>query len=178
MRDGRSSHHRRFAVDDYGELDDDTEQSALFHRAMVDRTRSVAPHVLRAVRFDDGEGLVDVGGGSGELLLHILRGRPSLRGVIYDRAHARAGAQQAIESAGIGERCEFVAGSFFEGVPREADTYLLKSVLHNWDDQRALVILRQCRVAMGPTARLLIVERIAPKRWGPTLRIGRWLNRT
>jgi len=165
VRDGRSSHHRRFAVDDYDELDDDAEQSSLFHRAMVDRTRSVAPHVLRAMRFDDGQRLVDVGGGSGELLLHILQSRPSLRGVIYDRAHARAGAQQRIESADVGERCEFVAGSFFDGVPPAADAYLLKSVLHNWDDQRALVILRHCRGAMGSTARLLIVERMAPERW-------------
>lgn len=165
VRDGRSHHHRRFAADDYGELDHDSGLSALFHRAMVDRTRGIAPLVLRAIRFDDGERLVDVGGGSGELLLHILGERPALSGVVYDRAHAGRGAHRRIAAAGIGARCTFVAGSFFDAVPDGADAYLLKSVLHNWDDSRALQILRRCRSAMVPAARLLIVERLAPEDW-------------
>jgi orsellinic acid C2-O-methyltransferase len=165
VRDGRSWLHRRFGVDDYGELDDDAEQAALFHRAMVDRTRSVADRVFRAVGFDDGERLVDVGGGSGELLLHILLRRPTLSGVIYDRADACAGAQRGIQSAGIAARCEFVEGSFFDGVPIGAEVYLLKSVLHNWNDERVSAILRQCRAAMSSTTRLLIIERLAPEHW-------------
>lgn len=105
--------------------------------------------------------VVDVGGGHGELLASVLQAYPALKGVLFDMAHASGAAASRIDAAGLAGRCERVTGSFFDAVPSGADAYLLKSVLHDWDDARCLRILQTCRRAIAPHARLLILERIA-----------------
>ena len=101
-----------------------------------------------------------MGGGQGALLAAILAANPSLRGVLFDLPHVVAGAKDLLERAGVAERCEVVGGSFFEGVPEGAGAYLLKSILHDWDDAAAIEILRKCRAAMADAGRLLVVERV------------------
>ena len=97
----------------------------------------------------DFDRVVDVGGGNGELLAAILRASPATRGALLERPRALDGARRLLERAGVAERCELVAGDFFESVPGGADCYLLKRVLHDWDDDRAAAILRRCRQAMS-----------------------------
>jgi len=80
--------------------------------------------------------------------------------VLFDLPHGLEGASSVLESAGVAARCTRVAGSFFDGVPVGGDLYLLKSVLHNWDDERCTQILRNCRQAMAPGGRLLVIERV------------------
>ena len=166
VESGEGWRKRQLGHDDFNHLDGDAQAAALFHRAMSDLTRRIAAAVVRAIEFAGDERIVDVGGSSGELLAAIVAAHPAMRGVVFDLAHARAGAVALIAAAGLEERCEFVAGSFFDdALPSGADVYLLKSVLHNWDDERATSILRRCAEAMKPLARLLIVERVAPERW-------------
>jgi len=86
--------------------------------------------------------------------------------VLFDLPHAIEGASAMLESARVADRCERVAGDFFADVPAAADTYLLKSVLHDWDDERCALILANCRRAMAPGARVLVIERIATVRAG------------
>jgi hypothetical protein len=105
-----------------------------------------------------------VGGGYGELLAGILRDHPGLRGTLFDRPHAMAGAKARLHQAGVADRCEFVGGDFFESVPGDGDLYLLKSVLHNWDDEKCGVILSRCRQSMHRDASLVLVERVLPDR--------------
>jgi hypothetical protein len=105
-----------------------------------------------------------VGGGHGALLAAILRAHPALRGVLFDLPHVAEGARAELEAAGVAGRCEVVAGSFFESVPGGADAYLLKSVLHDWDDERCGAILGGARRAMAEGGRLLVVERVMPER--------------
>ena len=103
------------------------------------------------------------GGGYGELIASILCEPTGLRGILFDLAHATAAACSRLAAAGVEERCALVTGSFFDTIPGAADAYLLKSVLHDWDDDQAVTILDNCRRVMEPNAKLFVIERIAPQ---------------
>ena len=107
-------------------------------------TRLVAAEFVRAVDWTGTRRIVDVGGGSGELLVAALVACPGAVGVLYDTTVAIELGREHVREAGLVHRCEFVPGDFFESVPGDADTYLLKSVLHDWDDRRAAMILAAC----------------------------------
>jgi hypothetical protein len=134
----------------------------LFNEAMVAITQFVAPVVASAYDFSGIGRLIDVGGGHGELLAVILNAYPALRGAIFDLPSCAEGAARHLADAGVSGRCEFVAGSFFESIPSGADALMLKSVIHDWNDERSIRILANCRGALGPTGKLLLVERIMP----------------
>ena len=170
VRSGLSHRRRTTGSDGFDYLHGDTGAAALFNRAMVEVTRRVARDVLRLIDFSAARRIVDVGGGHGELLAAILRAHPAARGVLFDLPHAIDGAAASLARAGVSERCDCVAGSFFDGVPAGGDAYLVKSVLHNWDDERCATILGRCRAAMSPRARLYIVERVLPERLGTSPR--------
>lgn len=164
VRTGESVRKRRRGADGFDHLQEDGEAALLFNRAMVSLTATVAEAVVRSIDFASTERVVDVGGGFGELLAAVLRAHPQMRGVLFDLRHAMEGARARLEEAGVDARCELVAGNFFDSLPSGADIYLLKSVLHDWGDDRCAVILGNCRRAMGPRARLLVIERILPTR--------------
>ena len=98
------------------------------------------------------------------LLETVLRGNPGVRAVLVDRPHAFAGARALVEQAGVADRCELVPGDFFDSLPAGADIYLLKNIIHDWDDERASRILRNCHVAMPDDGRLLLIEHVLPAR--------------
>jgi SAM-dependent methyltransferase len=150
-------------------LEHDTQAAAIFNRAMRELTRVVAGEVVRCYDFSRIRRIVDVGGGYGELLAAILKQHPALRGVLFDRPHAIEGARSFFEATGVSDRCETVTGSFFEAVPRGADAYLLKSVIHDWNDERSIVLLQNCRKAIAEDGKLLLVEQIMPDRMVPSL---------
>jgi orsellinic acid C2-O-methyltransferase len=112
---------------------------------------------------------MDVGGGYGELLAHILSVYPTAQGVLFDMPHAISKARDHLAGRGLQGRCEFIAGDFFASVPSGADIYLMKTVIHDWPDDKARDILRTCRRAMQAGARLLIIERLMPERLEPSL---------
>jgi hypothetical protein len=149
------------------ELDGDAGAAQVFHGAMVSITRVVASAVLRTHDFSHAQRVVDVGGGYGELLSVVLGAYPRLRGVLYDLPHALGGANGHLSRSGVLERCDIVGGNFFEAVPVGADTYLLKAVIHDWSDAESVTILRRCREACAPSARLLLVEQVLPERIEP-----------
>ena len=95
-----------------------------------------------------------------------------MTGILYDRPPVEQGARQYLAQAGCAERCKFVAGDFFEAVPSGGDVYILKSVIHDWDDPRSLAILRNVRKAMTQTARLLLVERLMPADGEPSFELA------
>lgn len=136
------------------------EDDAVFNAAMSSLSTAVGEAVVRSYDFSGIGTLVDVGGGEGALLARILAANPTLRGVLFDQPRVVEGAGPLLERAGAAERCEVVGGSFFEAVPDGADAYLLKSVIHDWDDAEARRILLKCREAMADGGRLLVVEPI------------------
>ncbi len=164
VRTGRSARERAGGRPGYAHLDRDAESAIVFHRAMAGLTRYVGRELARVTDWRCTRRVVDVGGGHGELLAALLRAKPALEGVLVDLPHATRGAAARFEAEGLSKRCAIVTGSFFDALPEGADAYVLKSILHNWDDAKALAILRQCRAAMGPKARLVLVERVMPGR--------------
>jgi len=140
------------------------DEGAVFDEAMGAFTAMTAVAVAAAYDFSPFGVVVDVGGSEGALLIGILRENPALRGVVFDLPRLADGARRQIAAAGLGDRCRFVAGDFFAAVPDGGDAYLMKHVIHDWDDARALEILASCRRAMTPHAKLLIVEGVYPPR--------------
>jgi SAM-dependent methyltransferase len=119
--------------------------------------------VLKAFDFSKAGRVVDVGGGTGELLSAILSANLSLEGALFELPHVVANARNVLSEAGVVERVHIVEGNFLEGPPPADDTILLKAVIHDWDDARAEVILRNCRKSVSSQGRLLIIEREPPK---------------
>lgn len=143
----------------YEEMRRDPKTASLFDAAMVNMTRLVARDVLAAYNFRDAGRILDIGGGTGTLLIDILRAYPATIGCVLDLQRCEAGARQAIADAGLGPRAYFLAADFFVGIPSGFDTLLLKNVLHNWDDARCAVLLANCRRVLGRSGRIVIIER-------------------
>jgi SAM-dependent methyltransferase len=143
------------------------EDAAHFNRSMLELTRGVAALLPAAYDFSGARVVVDVGGGFGSLLPPLLRKNPSLRGVVYDLPGCAEGSRKLMAEEGLTDRCDFEPGDFFESVPTGGDIYLLKSVIHDWDDAKSRTILERCRAALAPGARLLVLEWIMPDRAGP-----------
>lgn len=142
----------------------DPEGARVLNEAMAALTAAVQEGVIGNCDFSGTRTLVDVGGGYGSLLVAILLANPDLHGVLFDIPPVVEVARQRIAAAGLSERCQAVAGDAFEAVPSGADAYILKWVLHDWSDELCLAILANCRRAMGDEGKLLLVERVLPKR--------------
>jgi SAM-dependent methyltransferase len=102
--------------------------------------------------------IVDVGGGHGAALANILKDTPTMRGILFDLPHVVAGARALLAEAGVAERCQVIGGDMFAEVPSGGDAYLIARVLFNWDDQHARALLQSCRRAIGPQAKLLVID--------------------
>lgn len=164
VRTGDPAFRKRGVEDTFVELAQHPEEAADFDAAMADFTKLAAIGVAATYDFAPIRTVVDVGGGTGALLIGILRAHPHLHGVVFDRADAVERARQEIATRKLTDRCQAVAGDFFKDVPSGGDAYVLKHVIHDWNDERATVILKNCRRAMGAGAKLLLVEGVYPAR--------------
>ena len=132
----------------------------LFDASMTAQTRTADTAVVDAYDFNRFPVVADIGGGRGALLAAILVANPSIRGILFDQPHVLTAAPQLLDEAGVASRCDIVPGSFFETLPSGADAYLLKWIIHDWQDAEALKILHNCREAMPADGRVLLVERL------------------
>jgi hypothetical protein len=141
--------------------------------ALFDASMAASAPMLEAVTgladLSDAHVVVDVGGGNGELLGRILGHLPHVRGVLFERESVLGRARARLSEIGVAERCQFVGGDFTETVPAGGDVYLLSRVLHDWDDERCLTILRRCADAVAVDGRLLLVERLLSDDGQPSL---------
>jgi len=137
-------------------------EAASFNETMSRISAARDAGLAGAYEFGDLQRLVDVGGGHGALVCAVLTWHPHLQGVVFDLPGVVSGAEERLLEAGLADRCEVIAGDFLEAVPPGGDAYLLSWILHDWDDETALRILRNCRAAMDDDARLLLVELIVP----------------
>jgi hypothetical protein len=142
-------------------LEDHSEADALFHDWMTRQSQLQIPGVLAAYDFSRFRKIIDIGGGQGGLLAAILRAHPGLTGVLYDLSDV-VGEGTLAEAPDLAGRCAVVAGSFFDSVPAGADCYVLKLVIHDWDDARAARILRNVRAAVAEEGRILLLEFVIP----------------
>jgi SAM-dependent methyltransferase len=145
------------------------EKGKLFDEAMTGVHGRETAAMLDAYDFSATGVLADVGGGNGEVIASILKRYPTMRGVLFDQPSVIDRSRRNLDAAGLAGRCDAVAGNFFESVPSGADTYLLRHIIHDWDDEKSVAILRNCRAAMKPNGKLLIVEGIVPPGNEPAL---------
>lgn len=162
VRNGRSARTPSAAAAGFDDLDVDPERAAVFHSAMTELTSLEAMGVVQTYDFSPFEHIVDVGGGYGELLAVILITHPRARGTIVDLPHSVDGARRHLEQAGVAGRCEILPGDFFESVPPGSNAYIVKNVLHDWDDPNARRVLDSCHRAMPTHGTLLVIERVMP----------------
>ncbi len=139
---------------------DDAEHAELFHRTMTSISGLTTASVVAGYDFGAHRTIVDVGGGQGSLLAAILAAAPGSRGILYDVPGVLAGAPKLLQDNGVLDRVRVVQGSFFDDVPSGADAYVLKNIIHDWPDDRAVRILRNVRASAPPGAAVLLVEMV------------------
>lgn len=138
-------------------------QAEIFNNAMTDMSVSTAPAVVDAYDFSSINTLTDIAGGHGYLLAQILKANPSMSGILFDVPPVIAGADALLEKEGVTARVEKVSGDFFASVPKNADAYIMKHIIHDWDDERATKILQNINAAMTENSKVLIVEVVVPE---------------
>jgi O-methyltransferase domain/Dimerisation domain len=161
---GNSAFQNIFGMDTYEYRTKHSEDWAVFNAAMADMTRQVAAAAIAAYDFSRFRSIVDAGGGNGALLASLLATTPGLNGILFELPSGTEGAPELLAAAGMSERCEIMHGNFFEVLPEGADAYILKSVMHNWNDETCCTILKNCAAAMSESSRLLVLEQVLPAR--------------
>ena len=156
---GQPAFDRMYGVPLFDYLSTHPEDAAIFNDAMTSISAQVIPAIIAAYDFSRFERIVDVGGGHGAVLHAILSANPGLHGVLADLPAVVAGAT-ALKSEPIARRCSALGTNFFESVPDGADCYLMKRILHDWNDEDALRILRNCRRAIRPNGTLVLIESV------------------
>jgi hypothetical protein len=162
IRTGKASFDAVFGMGPFTYFQQNPDAAAVFHRAMVSYTSTVATAVAAAYDFSSSRTLVDVAGGHGYLIAALLNTNPSLRGILFDLPEVVAGAQPLLTSKGVADRCKIVGGNFFESVTPGGDVYIMKQIIHDWDDDKASRLLRNCRRAMPAASKLLLIETVVP----------------
>jgi hypothetical protein len=145
------------------------DDAAVFDAAMTSISTGFVSAIVQAYDFGRYSTVVDVGGGNGALLAAVLLANPDVRGVLVDRPDVLAGASAVLERAGVADRCHTVAGDFLDELPGSGNLYMLSNILHDWDDDTAVRILRTCLQAIPAHGRLLIVELVLPDGTEPSL---------
>lgn len=138
------------------------EDGKLFDAAMTGVHGRETAAMLDAYDFTGIGTLADIGGGNGSLLTTVLQKYPTMQGILCDLPAVVERARTNLEAAGLADRCRVMAGNFFEAVPPGADAYLLRHIIHDWDDAKSVTILRHCRTALGNRGKLLVIEGIVP----------------
>lgn len=164
LRTGETGQQLAYGETLWGSMAHDPDFAVRFNQAMVANSEVAVELVSRSGEFDEASVVVDVGGGKGGLVGGILADHRHLRGIICDLPAGLAEAPAYLAAIGVADRCVVVESDFFASVPQGGDVYLLKDILHDWDDDHAASILAVCRQAMTPGARLIVVERVLPSR--------------
>lgn len=166
VRTGQTAVSRVRGMEFFDYLDTDPDFARVFNDAMTGTSTVAIENAVPAYDFSNFRRIVDVGGGHGALLSAVLRAAPAARGVLFDLPSVVADASDTdgpLTVAGVAQRCDVEGGSFFESVPADGDAYLLKTIIHDWDDERALEILRKIRGAIAPGGKVLLFEMVLPE---------------
>jgi SAM-dependent methyltransferase len=169
VRTGKSVWAEKHGADVFGYFQANPEAAGIFDRAMNSLTTLSIKPVTEGYDFSSITTLVDIAGGHGRLLTAILEANPSVRGVLFDLPHVIEGARANVVTTNAADRVEFATGDFFVSVPAGGDAYMMKHIIHDWDDERAITILRNIKQAMNPGGRVLLVESVIAEGNGPDL---------
>jgi predicted O-methyltransferase YrrM len=168
VKTGESGTRRVYGVGTFEYLAANPDEAVIFNAAMAENTRRVTELLVSTYDFSQFQNIIDIGGGNGTLMAAILAANARVRGAVFDLPSGIAQAAQNLAAAGVARRCEAIAGDFFRSVPEAADAYILKYVIHDWDDAQSVAILRNCSKAMHQTSKVLLIERVMPERMQAT----------
>jgi orsellinic acid C2-O-methyltransferase len=168
VKTGESGTRRIYGMGSFEYLAANPDQAVIFNEAMAENTRRVSQGLIAAYDFSRYRKIIDVGGGNGALLGAIIAANPNIRGVVFDLPRGSAEAPQKLADAGVAASCEVIAGDFFRSVPEGADAYILKFIIHDWDDEQSLAILKNCHKAMHQASKILLLERVMPEKMEAT----------
>jgi cyclopropane fatty-acyl-phospholipid synthase-like methyltransferase len=163
VKTGEIAFDNFFGVDVWKYFQQNPEDAAVFNNSMSNVTAAANEAITSLYDFSQFETIVDVGGGHGGLITSILKQNPGVKGVLFDAAEVIAGARPKIEAAGLADRIETVAGDFFKSVPAGGDAYIMKWIIHDWDDEKSNTILRNCRRQMTENGKLILVDCVVPQ---------------
>ncbi|MFN2540569.1 MAG: methyltransferase, partial [Chthoniobacterales bacterium] len=174
VRTGEIAFDRAFGMPVWKFFSQNPDNAQTFNDAMTGLTLAVNDAVISSYDFSAIRTIVDIGGGHGSLLASILEAHPKMKGVLFDAPPVIDGAQSRFQSEGLANRCELVAGDFFASVPLGGDAYILKWIIHDWDDERCIKILKNCHRAMTEDGKLLLVEAVVPR--GSELHFSKFMD--
>jgi hypothetical protein len=163
VKTGEIAFDNHFGMDIWQYFAQNPEDAAVFNDSMSGMTAVVNEKITSLYDFSRFNKIVDVGGGHGGLITSILKANPQAKGVLFDAAEVISGARPKIEAAGLAERCEAVAGDFFQSVPAGGDAYIMKWIIHDWDDERAIRILKNIRSHVPQNGRVIVVDAVVPE---------------
>ncbi|GEB52014.1 methyltransferase [Streptomyces cacaoi] len=167
VRTGEPGFDEEFGTDFFHHLAGQPELAETFASSMREATRTLSTALAEVYDFSAHGRVVDVGGADGTLLTTVLGAHPGVHGVVFDSPAGGRDAPATVRKAGLAGRCRVETGDFFDAVPPGGDLYVLKSILHDWSDERSARILRSCRAAVPEHGRLLVVEVLLPERATP-----------
>ncbi|HEX4145399.1 MAG TPA: methyltransferase [Pirellulales bacterium] len=167
VQTGKTAFDKLYGMPVFDFLSQNVEQAKAFDGAMVGVHGRETAAMTDAYDFSGIGVLADVGGGNGSLLTKVLQKYPAMRGMLYDLPGVTERAKSNLQAAGLADRCQVIGGSFFESIPTGADAYLMRHIIHDWEDEKATTILRNVHRAIGSEGRLLVVEGVIPPGNGP-----------
>jgi hypothetical protein len=176
LETGKTGFEKAFGMPAFDYLAQHPDEASMFSETMIGVHGAEPPAVAEAYDFSSIGTLVDVGGANGNMLATVLGRHPKLRGILFDLPHVVRDAPTFLAARGVADRVEIQPGSFFDSVPAGGDAYILSHIIHDWSEEQCQTILGNCRRAMGPNARLLIVEMVLPE--GDTPHFGKILDMT
>ena len=168
VKTGETAHYKVQGMGSFEFFEQNAEAGRVFNRAMTNMSKTVVPAIVGAYDFSGFGKLVDIAGGHGYLLAGILKANPNLQGILFDLPYVIENAGELLEEEGVAERTERVSGDFFASVPAGADAYLMKHIIHDWDDEKSIRILQNIHRAMNDDGKVLIVEMVVPETSEPS----------
>jgi orsellinic acid C2-O-methyltransferase len=162
VRTGEVAFRHIFGTDQFSYLSTHRESAVIFDGAMREITRGVNVALLKSYPFDTFKWIMDVGGGTGSLLIPILEANPNMRGSVFELPQVARQARERVAASSVASRCDVLDGDATQSVPSGADAYVFKSVLHMHGDDNAVKILRNCRSAMASGGKVILIERLLP----------------
>ncbi len=163
VKTGATAQEKACGAELFEYLANNPENAKVFNRAMTSHSQAAVPAIVEGYDFSGIGKLVDIGGGQGILLAGILKANPQTQGILFDMPSVIAGESELLEKEGVTARVEKVSGDFFQSVSAGADAYLMKHIIHDWDDEQSIKILQNIYSAMNGNGKVLIVEMVIPE---------------
>ena len=176
IQTGDNAYEKVFGKPIFEHLAEQPEKARVFDDAMTGIHGRETGAIIDVYDFSGINVIADIGGGNGSKITAILQKHPDMQGILFDLPHVVERARPNIESAGLSDRCQLVSGDFFQSVPSGADAYIMRHIIHDWDDEKSLTILKNCHAVMSPGNKLLLVESVIPPGNDPFM--GKFLDLT